>query len=1798
MTFWRHYKALCVKNFYLYKRNWKGSLCEILLPLFMILMLLALRFAISKETKGPDSLLDSGYLWYDQGSTTANKEFADYSIFPNDTTWFNYCFDRDDTPDRNYIALAPSGNTIINNIKARLEADFGSTYNLTVKLYASRDEIINTIKSSTYEKDDIPGICFGAAFTEATADKVTVNMIFDDMVSDRNDDPNMPNQDLPPADDFQRGPNEDAFGQYKTGGYTYLQNIIANEILMNTRGAGAYISMLYTGMKTNVYNKDDFPEQVADLWPMAMMLLFLAPMYRLLFNCTQEKGTKMREAMKVMGLTDLPYWCSWLTYYTLINTILCLGMMLLLIPVTEYSNKFLIFLYFWLYGMSLFGYCVLIMAFFSSPKTAGLVGTMLFFALSFVNQLVNDRTVSATTKNLASIFPSLAVQLASTNLLAYEEAGIGILFGNANESYQNYKFATSLWMNTLSFFIFTILGIYLENVLPSTAGVRKPLWFPFTKSFWFDTKKNTPAEEEEASVSPRKTSNKVRDSSDLEAGSEECLEISADNFEEVPENLRRKEDDQEFVKISNLKKKFEKFWAVDGLNSEMYEDQIFALLGHNGAGKTTTINMLCGMIAPTSGKASIYGYDITQDMKSLRKIMGYCPQHNILFPKLTVAEHLRIFSEFKGKPRSEITEEIEEILEDLNMIDKRDVLSMNLSGGYKRKLSLGIALVGGSKIVFLDEPSSGMDVTARREMWDMLKKYKNNRIIILTTHYMEEADNLGDRIGIMSQGKMLCCGRPEFLKNRFGEGFNLVIVKEERKDNHKLEEFILNSIEGSKKVSEVSSEATYLLPKDSTNKFPEFFKEFDSKLGHLKVNSYGVSTTTLEEVFLKVENSGKEEDEKVIEKIKKRMTSEYNPDSEYSMAKEQIEGPIQIFFLHLWALLIKRFLLSKRNIKGLVIEIFVPFILILAGYWMATVQFYKDSAQRNLDPSLFPLDQRVIYNTYTTGGHNSADLISLLDPSSNFTTAEITTSGSSERAHLQNFDEQIYNASLLQPFSPYRYGHYFFNSLDYTNHRYEVATLFNTTSQDAAVAFPHFIYEAILKKSISSTFNYTMINDPMPIVQVYKDQEKGGNSLFLGLVLSIGLAMIPTSVIGFLIHERSRNLVHQQTISGMSKFSYWISNYFFDIIKVFIPVIFAIIFMYILNVDYPYAWLLLLLYPFAIVPYTYVTSFIFTEEGPAQNFTILHHFFISGFCPIVIFVLRLIRSTSDFGDVIMWFPRFLPSYNTVGGIIVIAMKDLLANDRKEKAPGPLSFDAAGGDLILLIFHAFFWPIMLILIEKGFFDFLRKKGKSIEEEEEILDNDVLKERNRVEETSESELAVKVSHLRKVYGNNVAVKDVSFGLEFGDCFCLLGVNGAGKTSTFKMLTGDIVPTKGDSYICGNNVNSNFSEVRKQIGYCPQFDCIFDMMTVREHLEFYTKIKKIPKEYTSKLISEQLKSMNLEQYENKLAGTLSGGNKRKLSVAMAMIGNPPVVFLDEPSAGMDPKARRFMWEVIAKISTRGKNSAVILTTHSMEEAEALSTSMGIMVGGQFKCFGSKQHIKNKFGTGYQVEVKFKGLNTKDVENKIESIELVQFLRDKYPASCKIENIKNNEEIMLNEEACRAVLKECLISPQTLDEFNDEGFGYEICKALKERGFYSASELIKWEHITRNNLETVKTLVSEFGEVQLVEKTYLRYSVEKKDKSIGYFFGLLENLRNKLDLDEYSVSQTTLEQIFNGFARSKDHEIAQRIFTKPEMEDSGGEYQSSSSSDRILKNSESRNRLKNLVQKSATSDLADEEE
>jgi len=189
-----------------------------------------------------------------------------------------------------------------------------------------------------------------------------------------------------------------------------------------------------------------------------------------------------------------------------------------------------------------------------------------------------------------------------------------------------------------------------------------------------------------------------------------------------------------------------------------------------------------------------------------------------------------------------------------------------------------------------------------------------------------------------------------------------------------------------------------------------------------------------------------------------------------------------------------------------------------------------------------------------------------------------------------------------------------------------------------------------------------------------------------------------------------------------------------------------------------------------------------------------------------------------------------------------------------------------------------------------------------------------------------------------------------------------------------------------------------VRRLLGYCPQQDPIFEALTVEQNIEYFARIKGIPTNYRGILIENAISKLGLQDHRKKPTGTLSGGNKRKVSVAISIVGNPPIILLDEPSAGMDPEARRFMWSVIAGITSK-KTSAVILTSHLMEEAEALSTKMGIMIkGGIFKCFGSSQHIKDKFGKEkYEVEIKIE-VPTHDQLKTLAETEFVDLIDEEF--------------------------------------------------------------------------------------------------------------------------------------------------------------------------------------------------------
>jgi len=323
-------------------------------------------------------------------------------------------------------------------------------------------------------------------------------------------------------------------------------------------------------------------------------------------------------------------------------------------------------------------------------------------------------------------------------------------------------------------------------------------------------------------------------------------------------------------------------------------------------------------------------------------------------------------------------------------------------------------------------------------------------------------------------------------------------------------------------------------------------------------------------------------------------------------------------------------------------------------------------------------------------------------------------------------------------------------------------------------------------------------------------------------------------------------------------------------------------------------------------------------------------------------------------------------------------------------------------------------------------------------------------------------IKLINLTKIYKKykltrcrvkkHVAVNALSLGIDKGECFGLIGVNGAGKTTTFKMITGDISITGGDVEVNGFSVSQQIEKVHRSIGYCPQFDALMPLLTAREHLMFFARLRGLPEASVFSVSEWAMNKVGLNVFADRIAGDLSGGNKRKLSTAIALVGDPSVVCLDEPTSGMDAKARRLLWNDILNLIK--ENRIVILTSHSMEECEALCTRLVIMVNGQFKCLGSPQHLKTKFGNGYKLSVR--------LNEESESEKLFQFMASSFPTS----------------------------------------------------------------------------------QIQETHRNLFEFVLPFSDTKLSKVFGLVEKNRQSLNIKDYSVNQSSLDQIFVNFAKEQNEE------------------------------------------------------
>ncbi|KAI1315707.1 ATP-binding cassette sub- A member 1 [Mortierella claussenii] len=617
-----------------------------------------------------------------------------------------------------------------------------------------------------------------------------------------------------------------------------LTDPFGDSLLSFTRAIDEAIMQIAEGSSSTSLNAmlKDFPlvppnqandEIVSSLGPMfffcSMMIVFIC----VLNQIVTEKELHLRHSMQMMGLKTLVYWFAWWLSNALLvfisALVICVFGIAFGFTVFKNSNFAALLITFFLFGLSMVTLAFWITTMVKASRTAILIGIFLFIigllfesmvsSNSYVGYLWYDSGTTPVAKILLQFIPFFNFGKVFLDMSLYATGRFDDLtetyipgpgfhwvdlynkvpkdftptYDDAGTRHPDVPAPIQSWyLMLMNIGIFAILTLYFDQVVADGYGNKRHLLFFLDPAFygWHIHKKLTSRQW----ISAQEI-NKTKRDARMKKMSKGRADLPAEDEDDDDVRVEREAalnpDFETQARICNLQKVFQESSfrkspldkiAVKDLCMTLQEGKLLALLGQNGAGKSTTMNMLSGLTKSTGGDAMFYGLSMNSEMAEIRSMMGVCPQHDILFGDMTAEEHIWLYAGLKNVPKHKIPRLTEERLKAVRLWNVKDRLSHTYSGGMKRRLSMVISTLGDPKIIFLDEPTTGMDPTNRRHVWSFIEKFKQGRIIILTTHSMEEADILGDRICVMAHGRLRAIGNSVHLKNKFGAGYRISLV--------------------------------------------------------------------------------------------------------------------------------------------------------------------------------------------------------------------------------------------------------------------------------------------------------------------------------------------------------------------------------------------------------------------------------------------------------------------------------------------------------------------------------------------------------------------------------------------------------------------------------------------------------------------------------------------------------------------------------------------------------------------------------------------------------------------------------------------------------------------------------------------------------------------------------------------------------------------------------------------------------------------------------------------------------------
>ncbi|XP_053667952.1 glucosylceramide transporter ABCA12 [Anopheles marshallii] len=1288
------------------------------------------------------------------------------------------------------------------------------------------------------------------------------------------------------------------------------------------------------------YTKDDFKKGLY-LAQSIQMAYFIALIVHVAAAVRQkiwmkESGNSM--LMRSMGLKSGSETVSWvIATFIEICIVFLLGLIILYSGgILAYSSQIFLFFYMVVFGICLIGFCYMCSMFFSSASI-GSVSSVILFLITFLPYIIIislGATLSTVGKLIANLSFSTAFCYAWRHVMRMELQQRGANFSSA--------FRGAIADNDLKF---GILMILLDAVIYFAIGYLY-----------------------------------------------QCLKKDETTFHTVK---RIKLDKSIGANLRNVDVTYEKGGkkVLSDVSITFRRDEVTCLLGRNGAGKSTIIKLLTGQVLPIEGDVHLpLDYDFISGIRNNAEKIGLCPQNDVLIPNLTAKEHLQLYARIKLTRGFDT--EVSRTLDNLKMGPYQHYRASDLSGGFKRRLCIAIAFLGSPNLVILDEPCSSVDTKARKYIWELIQTLRKDRAVILATHHLDEAECLSDKIVMLENGKAILEQSQEELKKRFT---NTIYLK-----------VLLCQLDAGR--GNVTAQLTILLDSIADIRY-----EMNATLNQLDIKI--TSSTDDSEVLnieLLLERMAQLKQSKQIESFEIRNENLLNIFNTVNASESTLDDPIRLngngntsshipngfhgpktndsklgTLSIMYTLFSKRTRHFMRNYRLLVCLLVLPTIFEIIAMGFMTIRPPGEYDQMvNFSTALYP--KSVEFYTNTTDGDKYRDTIvtDLL-------------------AHCTDDLCSIFNSSL----DAYRWV--LATTDEYTERRYGGITVnkgknivwYNNKGYHSMPTWLNMLDTAVLRAEMDDpSYAIRTINHPLKIEEddlsissILQQIADAGISLIM--LLAFSLVVAGASV--YIVSERMRGEKLQQRLAGVNVFTYWTVTYVWDAMIFLIAVALAVIVFkvfalpaYVAREQLEGIVLLLVFYGFASIPMVHLFEKLFTDASFA-NMSLFCLNVVTALGTLTIILLFDILGDSDQSEKIRNFLNraflVLPQHALADGLVELSKNYITAEIFKryyiDSYKSPIHSALLRPHLIALVVMGLIFMLLNVAIEYKLIQrlFNRIAGVSHPKTHELNGVDatdystISHSISRVDGKKKSITAdqiLSVDNLRKKYrvcggggggaeGQEV-VKNVSFKLHYGECFGLLGTNGAGKSTIFAILSGELLPSGGSFTFYSNHGPS----------YCPQSNFLDPLLTVEEVIVFYGKLRNI--ESIDKLVMETLKEYHLEEYRKVMVKNLSGGNRRKLCVAVACFGQSEIILMDEPTSDLDPVTRSIVYSTIERLNAQ--NRTILLTSHSISEIDRICQRIAILKDGELLTVDSPNRLKERFGHCYQITLYLEGIREVD--------------------------------------------------------------------------------------------------------------------------------------------------------------------------------------------------------------------------